>query len=114
MVTKQWKSEKVLDHVNKKNVKIRVFANIKIGLRHRTMPALRVCGLSQRCTKDAVMPCSIPEEQRPRCQDFQKQKKLQAQTWEMVGFILKGLLFATDKHTAHETAIRHNPHNFSN
>jgi hypothetical protein len=27
---------------------------------------------------------------------------------------LKGLLFATDKHTAHETAIRHNPHNFSN
>jgi len=79
------------------------------------MPALRVCGISRRCTNDAVMPCNIPEEQRPRCQDFQKhKKKVQAQTWEMMGFILKGLLFTTDKHTAHEIAICRNPHNSSN
>jgi hypothetical protein len=101
MVTKQWKSEKVFDHVSKRNVKVKVFANIRIGLRYRTMPALRVGEISRRGTNNAVMPRSIPEEQRPRCQDFQKHKKIQAQTWEMMGFILKGLLFATDKHPTH-------------
>jgi hypothetical protein len=78
------------------------------------MPALRFCGISRWCTSEAALPCNIPEEQRPRCQDFQKHKKVQTQKWKIMGFILKGLSFATDKHTAHEIAICRNPHNSSN
>ena len=45
---------------------------------------------------------------------FKNIKKFRRKRGKWWDFIVKGLLFATDKHTAHETAIRHNPHISSN